>query len=491
MITLKDLCRDLKCDVIGNRNLMIRGISCHSFDIKPGYLFVAINGYRTSGKKYIESAIKKGAMAIATSDYSLTKIIANKYNHRITTIHIENPRQFLALAANRFYKFPSKKLNLIGITGTDGKTTTSYMIKSIIEASGEKTGLLGTIKYFDGKNWLAAPNTTPETVVFIKFLSNLVKKNVRYCISEVSSHALELDRVTGLDFKAAILTNLAQDHLDFHKTKKAYGEAKLKLFKNLSSSSYAIVNNDDKFTKSIIKKTKAKIITYGITKPADITGKIKNVSLTGTNVEVKLRYQSKSLAINLPMPGRHNVYNMLAAIGAVKTLKISNNFIRNGFEQLKPVAGRLERILTDKGYNIYIDYAHTEEALNLAIRTLKDVTKGKVIVVFGCGGNRDCLKRPKMGKIATELSDYVIITSDNPRHESPKSIIEDIRKGIKKNNFESIIDRTNAIKKALLLAKPSDAVLVAGKGHEDYQIIGDKKIPFSDKEIVLKELKKV
>jgi UDP-N-acetylmuramoyl-L-alanyl-D-glutamate--2,6-diaminopimelate ligase len=182
---------------------------------------------------------------------------------------------------------------------------------------------------------------------------------------------------------------------------------------------------------------------------------------------------------------------MLAAIGAVKTLKISNNFIRNGFEQLKPVAGRLERILTDKGYNIYIDYAHTEEALNLAIRTLKDVTKGKVIVVFGCGGNRDCLKRPKMGKIATELSDYVIITSDNPRHESPKSIIEDIRKGIKKNNFESIIDRTNAIKKALLLAKPSDAVLVAGKGHEDYQIIGDKKIPFSDKEIVLKELKKV
>jgi len=490
MKKLNELCKKLPCQIVGDTNLRINGISYNSQKTKPGDLFVAINGYKTSGKLYIESAIKHGASAIATDDESLIKRIVRQYNHKIANIYITNPRQFLAILANRFYDFPSKKLTLIGITGTNGKTTTSYMIKSIIEKSGMKTGLLGTIKYFDGTNWTDAPNTTPESSDFISFLAELVKKNIHFCISEISSHALVLDRVFGLDFKVGVFTNLAHDHLDFHKTKKAYGEAKLKLFKNLSSSAFAVVNYDDKFAKKIIENTKAKIIGYSLNKKNDINAAVKNTTTEGIEILVTVENKSKPLTINFPMLGRHNIYNMLAAIGTTKTFGISNRFIKNGIEKFDSVPGRLERIRTDRGYNVYIDYAHTAEALEVAIKSLKEITPGKTIVVFGCGGNRDCLKRPKMGRITTELADYAIITSDNPRYEDPNMIINDIKKGIKKNNYKIISDRAQAVKHALRCAKPKDAVLIAGKGHEQYQIIGDKVIPFSDKEIVLKELSK-
>jgi UDP-N-acetylmuramoyl-L-alanyl-D-glutamate--2,6-diaminopimelate ligase len=326
---------------------------------------------------------------------------------------------------------------------------------------------------------------------FISFLAQLVKRNIPYCISEVSSHALALDRVAGLDFKVAVFTNLTQDHLDFHKTKKAYGEAKLKLFKNLTPSAFAVVNYDDKFAKKIIDTTEAKVIRYSLEKKCNICSEIKNKTLEGTEVFVYIDEKPKPLTINLPMLGQHNVYNMLAAIGTTKVLGIPIRFIKLGLEQLDTIPGRLERIKTSKGFDIYIDYAHTAEALSLAIRTLKEVTVGKIIVVFGCGGNRDRLKRPKMGKIATELGDYVIITSDNPRHEKQESIACDIKKGIKKDNYEVILGRRKAIRKAIALAEPKDTILIAGKGHEEYQIIGDKQIFFSDKKTVMQELKKI
>ncbi len=491
MKKLGRLCNLLPCQLDGNTNISINGISYNSQKTRPGNLFVAINGYKTSGKLYIESAIKKGASAIATDDKSIIKKIIKQYNHKIATVYTSNPRQFLAILANRFYDFPSKKLTLIGITGTNGKTTTSYLIKSIIEQSGRKTGLIGTIKYFDGTNWENAPNTTPESLDFISFLAKLVKKNIHFCISEISSHALALSRVFGLDFKIGVFTNFAHDHLDFHKTKRAYGEAKLKLFKNLSSSAFAIVNRDDKFVKKIIENTKAKIIGYSLNKKKDIHTVITNTMTEGYEIDIKMADKTKSFTVNFAMIGKHNIYNMLASIATTKVLGISNRFIKSGIEKFDSVPGRLERIRINQGYNIYIDYAHTAEALEVAIKTLKEITPGKTIVVFGCGGNRDCLKRPKMGRIATELADLVVITSDNPRYENPKIIINDIKKGIKKNNYAIIIDREQAIKYAIEQAKPKDTVLIAGKGHEQYQIIKNKTIPFSDKETSLQILQDI
>jgi UDP-N-acetylmuramoyl-L-alanyl-D-glutamate--2,6-diaminopimelate ligase len=487
MKQLSWLCHGLNCRFFGDASIKIKGIASHSQKIKPGYLFVAIDGYRTTGKTYIKSAIKKGAKAIATSDESTARRISEEYQNKVTAIRTQNPRQFLAIVANRFFDFPARKLNLVGITGTDGKTTTSYMIKSIIEANGEKTGLIGTIKYFDGVSWLSAPNTTPESIELVEFLANLVQQNIHYCISEVSSHALALDRITGLDFKVAVFTNLAHDHLDFHKTRKAYGETKLKLFQNLSPTAFAIINYDDKFSKKIINKTQAKIISYALNRKSNITAKIISVKSNGTEVIVKLP-SSKPIVMKLPMLGQHNIYNLLAAIGTALTLRIPQRYIKIGIEKLIPIPGRLERIKTKKEFDVYIDYAHTPKALYVSISTLKEIAKRHVIIVFGCGGNRDPIKRPLMGKIATELADYVIVTSDNPRFETPRKIISEIEKGIRKKNYEVIINRDNAIKYALRRARPHDIVLIAGKGHENYQIIGDTKIKFSDKAVVLNAL---
>ncbi len=490
MKKLSTLCEKIDCRIIGNPDIKIKGISVHSQKTKVGDLFVAIDGYRTSGRLYVESAIKNGALAIATKDVSLAKIITKKYS-KLTAVVTQNPRHFLAAVANSFYDYPSKKLSLIGITGTDGKTTSSFMIKSILEAAGKKTGLLGTIKYYDGTKWLSAPNTTPESLDFVSFLADLVKRKIKYCISEISSHALALDRTSGLDFKIGVFTNLTQDHLDFHKTIRAYGEAKLKLFKNLASSSFAVINYDDTFATKIIKNTKAKLITYGLNKKCTISAKIKTQSHNGIDALIYFNKKASPMKITLPMIGTHNIYNMMAAIGVAKGLGISDKLIKLGLEKLAVVPGRLERIKTDKDFNVYIDYAHTEKALNVAITTLKHITRRNMIVVFGCGGNRDRQKRPAMGKVATGLCNYSIITSDNPRFEKPEAIINEIKRGIKVKNFEVIIDRAHAIRRAISIAKPDDTILIAGKGHEEYQIFGDKLIRFSDKEIAIKELEKI
>ncbi len=480
MIKLSTLTNKLPCCVFGDKNQIIRGISCHSQKTKTGYIFVALNGFKTSGKKYIEDAIKNGACVFVTDDQSTIKTLTKKYK-KVTGVFTATPRQFLSEIANRFYDYPSNKLFLIGITGTDGKTTTSYMIKSIIEASGNKTGLIGTIKYFDGKKWLPAPNTTPDSLEFISFLAKLVKNKISYCISEVSSHALALGRVRGLNFQVGIFTNLAQDHLDFHKTKKAYGQAKLKLFTNLSSDAYAVINYDDPFSKTIIKNTRARKILYSLSKQCDILTKTINASPQKTEAIVYLK-NHHPLKINLPMLGNHNLYNMSAAIGTAQALKIPDKNIIKGLRKLPTVSGRLERLANKRKINVFIDYAHTPLALKTAIETLRPVTKGKLIVVFGCGGNRDKLKRPIMGRIAVESADYVFITSDNPRNENPKTIIDDITKGINKKNYRIIIDRKQAIGNAIAMAQAGDTVLIAGKGHEQYQIIKNKTIHFCDKE---------
>ncbi|MEO0083204.1 MAG: UDP-N-acetylmuramoyl-L-alanyl-D-glutamate--2,6-diaminopimelate ligase [candidate division WOR-3 bacterium] len=498
MLKLAQLCRNLPCQIFGDKNIHINGIATHSAKVKNNFLFVALDGYCTSGKQYIDDAIKNGSIAIALNDGNLIHKKLDEYHSKITFIKVNDPQNFLAQICNRFYNFPSKKLTLIGITGTNGKTTTSYLIKSIIENTHQRVGLIGTIKYYDGHRWLPSPNTTPDALYFNEFLSKLVKKKIRYCVSEVSSHGLALNRVAGLNFKIAIFTNLGNDHLDFHKTKQAYGKTKLKLFKNLSAKDYAIINLDDKFSKTIIANTKAKIIGYTLKNIQSVNKNLQDIfwakinKLTPNYTEVIVQSKkTPSQLIKFPLIGKHNLYNLLAAYACARILKIAHHNIKIGLEKIRPVAGRLQKIANNRQLNIYIDYAHTADALKQVILTIKSITKGKLIVVFGCGGNRDKTKRPKMGRIATTYADYVIITSDNPRNENPETIIDDIIKGVVKQNYQRIVDRRQAIEHAIKIAKPCDSIIIAGKGHEQYQIIGNNYLPFSDRQVVINALKNI
>ncbi|MCS7259048.1 MAG: UDP-N-acetylmuramoyl-L-alanyl-D-glutamate--2,6-diaminopimelate ligase [candidate division WOR-3 bacterium] len=499
MKRLHDLCKFDDFTIMGNSKCRINGIAYHSQYVKQGYIFVAIDGFSSSGRNYIDEAITNGASAVACEDKNLIKQLAKKYPH-VSFIYTTDCRRFLAVAANWFYGFPANDIKLIGITGTDGKTTTSYLIKSILDAAGKPTGLIGTIKYFDGDKYLPATHTTPESLDLVKFLYTLKTKKIKYCVCEVSSHALALNRVYGLNFRVVVFTNISQDHLDFHGTLSAYKKAKLKLFQMVDSNAYSIVNLNDRFSETIIRNTKATIVGYGINIPKVpdsvkliVTGEIISKTVRGTKVEVKIITRPfnkiSKLDVFLPMIGEHNVFNMLAAIATGYVLKIPDKNIISGISICPPVLGRLQKVSEKHGISIYIDYAHTPKGLETAIKSLRDITKGRIIVVFGCGGNRDFQKRPIMGKISTELADFVIVTSDNPRNEDPLKIISDIAKGIEKENYKIIVDRADAINEAIRMAQKNDTILIAGKGHENYQIIGFQKIPYSDFSAVKKSLK--
>jgi UDP-N-acetylmuramoyl-L-alanyl-D-glutamate--2,6-diaminopimelate ligase len=478
---LEELIRDLPdTKITGDKRATISGIAYHSKKVKPNFLFVAIDGSNTSGTKFIEEAIKNGASAIATSATRLNN------NSLATVIQVEKPRTFLTQIANRFYDFPAEKVKLIGITGTNGKTTTTYLAKSILDTAGKTSGLLGTIRHFDGENWIKAENTTPESLDIIQILAKLVHKRIEYCVLEVSSHGLELGRVFDLRFQIGVFTNLTQDHLDFHKTLEAYKQAKLKLFAGLDQNAIAVVNRDDTVSDEIKRNTKSRVIFYGLKNQAEIMAKILNLSANVTSV--MLQVEGKEIRIDLRLIGSHNVYNLMAAAGVGIACQIPLDTIKAGIEKIRVIPGRLEPIENNKGLVVFVDYAHSPDALKNLITTAKEFSKKRVLILFGCGGNRDQTKRPIMGRIATELADQVVITSDNPRNEDPNKIIEDIKVGINKSNFEIIPDRYAAIKRVLFMAKTGDTVLIAGKGHEDYQIIGDEKKHFDDRSVAKKIL---
>lgn len=457
----------------GDMKVDISGIAYHSQRIKPNFLFVAIDGSRTSGSKFIDEAVRKGAVAVATNQPGVVNAGA------ATLLHVEDPKIFLAQVSNRFYNFPAQEVNLVGITGTNGKTTTAYLAKAILDRAGKTSGLLGTIQYFDGENWIKAENTTPESLDIIQMLTKLVHKGIKYCILEVSSHGLELNRVFDLQFQIAVFTNLTQDHLDFHKTFESYKQAKMKLFTGLAQNAIAVINEDDPVSAEIAKLTKARIIRFSLKNHAEITAKILNLSAKTTLV--KLIVDGKETKINLRLIGSHNVYNLMAAAGIGFAYQIPLSTIKEGVERLRTIPGRLEPVENNKGLSAFVDYAHTPDALKNLIKTAREFSKKRVLLLFGCGGDRDQTKRRIMGKIASELADYVIITSDNPRNEAPNKIIDDIKAGIEKSNYEIIADRYSAIKRIIFLAKTGDTVLIAGKGHEDYQIIGNEKKHFDDR----------
>jgi len=399
---------------------------------------------------------------------------------------VPSSREALAILSDRFYENPSRSINLVGITGTNGKTTVTYFLESIFREQGEKVAVIGTIEYRMGDEVFPAPTTTPASLDLQRMLRNLVQRKFSTVVMEVSSHALTLDRVRGCDFKAALFTNLSSEHLDFHQSMAEYGRAKLKLFATLKGPDrFAVLNQDDKFSHTIKQSIDVPVVTYGILKPAH--AQAKDISLSWTGTRFRLSLSKETIDVNISLLGRSNVYNALAAGALAWRWGLSLSVIKRGLERLKAVPGRFEKVEGGYPFTVIVDYAHTADALKRVLESVRELPVRRVITVFGCGGQRDRSKRPVMGEVATGMSDYVIVTSDNPREEDPEKILLDIEVGIKKarrENYKIIADRSEAIAQALRMAEKGDLVIIAGKGHEQYQIIGNQKLPYDDRKMV-------
>lgn len=464
----------------------VSGIFYDSRKVIKNSIFVAIKGYKQDGHKYVLDAINNGAIAIVLEDNSSVPDEIFDHTH-VTKILVKDSRIALAEISDCFFKHPSTKLKLIGVTGTNGKTTTTYFLKSIFEEGKIKSGLIGTIANYIGNQKLDSNMTTPESSDLNLLLMNMVNEGCKYAVMEVSSHSLYLKRVYKLNFSQAIFTNLTSDHLDFHLTIENYLNTKKILFDSLNENAIAIINKDDKFHTEIVKDTKAKIFSYGQDKKSDFIISNINVSLNGTKFNII--YKNNSYEISTSLIGEFNAYNATSAFVSALLLGIDEMTIINGIKNTLQVPGRFE-VLSGKNKKVIIDYSHTADSMEKALLNIKKLIdiQTKIITVFGCGGDRDKTKRPVMGKIAVDYSDKVYITNDNQRTEDPEQIIKDILSGIDKDNYEVVFDREEAIKKAIQNADENSVILIAGKGHEDYQIIGTKKFHFSDKEVALKYL---
>ncbi len=464
-----------------SRSCAIAAISSDSRTIAKDSLFVAMKGAQKDGTQFIAEAIRRGACVIASSHPPEEK------RKDVLFLRVDDPHKFLHEVTRRFYGPLSSKVKCIGVTGTNGKTTITYLIESILEEAGKTCGVMGTVNYRVGKKVLPSQNTTPGVVENQQFLANLGQKSVEYCVMEVSSHGLDQGRVDLIDFKSAVFTNLTSDHLDYHRTRENYFLAKARLFTNLSPRSVSVINVDDPYGAKLVSLTRSRVVKYGVLGEADICAKdIK------TNVQKSLftvRANGQSIKIQTKLIGMHNVYNILAAVGVCLNEGIAPEVISRGIARLEHVPGRLERIESPKGFAVFVDYAHTEDALKNVLEALRKINPKRIITVFGCGGDRDKTKRPKMGRVAGHLSDVVIVTTDNPRSEDPQSIISEIILGFSTDNYQVVADREKAIATAIAMADAGDIVLVAGKGHEDYQIFKDKTIPFNEHKIVQKYLK--
>lgn len=472
----------------------------------PGSLFVAVRGAHSDGHRFIPQAVGQGAVAVVAEEKAVVETGPDT-----PVIRVPDSRKALARLAAKFYDYPSRRIKLVGITGTKGKTTTSYLVRSIIEAAGHRAGLIGTIDYRIGDRVYPAPNTTPESLDLQALFAEMAEQGARYCVLEVSSHALALGRTDECVFEAAAFTNLAHEHLDFHRTMEEYLAAKTLLFSGLSPDKTAVVNVDDAAAGKIIKRTAARVITYGITGPADVrpAGTIGH-SISGLSFVVAT--PAGEIGIRSSLVGRHNIYNILAAVGLGVALGFSGEAVATGIERMQAVPGRMEKVAAGQPFGVLVDYAHTEGSLRSLLETVREMTGGRVITVFGCGGDRDRAKRPKMGGAAIAGSDVVIVTSDNPRTEDPLTIIGEIESGMttglrmekleppsgvsgapsrsEKTPYAVIPDRAVAIEAAVRFAGPGDVVVLAGKGHENYQIIGEKKFPFDDRDEARKAILK-
>ena len=451
--------------------------------VKDGDVFIAIEGTIYDGHDFIDQAVANGAKYI---------VAQQPYHCKdAEVIIVADSAKAAALLAQASRGNPASQLTNLAITGTNGKTTVAYLVRSIIQNADEKCGLVGTIIYDTGAASFEADLTTPDCLTIAKRQSQMLKASSKYMVIEASSHALYQERLAGINFKASAFTNLAGDHLDYHKTQAHYLAAKAKLFQALSADATAVLNKQSPEAKQITEKTDAGILWYAVDEPADITAHIESMNITET--VFVLEYAGQSAVVKTPLLGQYNVTNHLAAAGLCLAVGFDLETIATGLSALKAIPGRLERIDWDGDFCVFIDYAHTEDALKSVLSTLKSLCKGKLSVVFGCGGDRDRTKRPRMARVAEQLADSVIVTSDNPRTERPEDIINQIITGFENPNSQKIKiepDRKKAIELALKAATKDDIVLIAGKGHETYQIIGKKKINFCDKAVALEYLRK-
>jgi UDP-N-acetylmuramoyl-L-alanyl-D-glutamate--2,6-diaminopimelate ligase len=455
-------------------DIAIQGLECDSRKVGKDFLFVAIQGAKADGNAFIAEAISRGAAAI----------VADKPAGKqpIPFILVPECRLAMAKLATTFYGNPAKQMKLVGITGTNGKTTSSYLIEHFLIADKKRVGVIGTVNYRFAGHEIPAQETTPGPLRIQEILSRMVEKDCHVAVMEVSSHALDQKRVEGIDFQAALFTNLTQDHLDYHKTIEKYFECKALLFSSLKPSSFAVINNDDAWSRKLKEKTAANVISYGISEKADL--RAENIRWGVDFTEFDLVHLGGKMRVHSPLAGVHNIYNVLGALGVVKALGLDFQKVTPALKEFKGVPGRLEQVKEGQSFPVFIDFAHTPDGLQNVLKSLKPYKQRKLILVFGCGGERDRDKRPKMAKVASQFSDLVIVTSDNPRTENAKDIAEEIKAGFPKEftDHSIILDRRKAIRHALLTARSGDIVLLAGKGHEKYQIIGTEALPFSDKE---------
>ncbi len=470
--------------VKGNLDIDIKEIKSNSKDVKENDMFVAIKGFDVNGHEHIDEAIKNGAKAILAQEDEFDKINIKDIPDDIVLVLAKNTRYALAIASCNFYKNPSKKMKLIGVTGTKGKTTTTYMIRDILEKKGIKVGLIGTVASYVGDKKIANnENTTPESLKLQEIFSKMLEEKCEVVVMEVSSQSLKLDRVAGCDFDIGVFTNLAEDHISSkeHQDMEDYFSSKVKLFKMCKKG---FINADDVYAITIPKLVpECNYITYGIDNYCDILA--KDITVTNQYVDFRVKIGDKNERIKVSIPGRFSVYNSLAAIAVSMQFGCSSDNIKEALENIR-VPGRSELVDNKLGLTIMIDYAHTPESLEKILSSVKIYTKGRVISVFGCGGDRDKNKRPMMGEVSGRVADYTIITSDNPRTEDPETIVKEVEEGIKKTNgkYECIVDRVEAIKKAIKMANKKDIIVLAGKGHEQYQEINKKRYPFDENLIV-------
>lgn len=479
-MTLSELLKDVNIKKIdGGGSMKISGIACDSRKVKPGNVFVCITGYETDGHKYAKSAVENGAVAVV-AEHDLPTV-------DVPCVIVDNTRKAMSEMAATFYDYPYKKFKLIGITGTNGKTTTTYLIKSILEHLGKKVGLIGSNQNMIGDMIMETSRTTPDSLELMQLFDMIASHNVDYVVMEVSSHALALDRVTACTFDVGAFTNITQDHLDFHKTMEEYLAAKSILF-NICNT--GVVNKDDARSEYLIENARCRnMITYGINQDCDL--KASNIILNEDGVKFDINYGGMEEHVDLPIPGEFSVYNALTAIGCCMAENIPLDLAVDGLHSAKGVKGRIEIVRTPgTNYTVIIDYAHTPDGLLNVINAIRGFAKGRIVTLFGCGGDRDASKRPIMGKIAGELSDFCIVTSDNPRTEDPEKIIKQVVEGVKQTDcdYEVITNRFSAIEYALDHAKKNDIILLAGKGHETYQVLGKDTIKFDEREIVQKLL---
>ncbi len=475
-------------EVRGDLSVDVRGVSYDSRKVQPGDIFVALKGFKIDGALFVSEALSRDAAAVLSwKDIQGSEVAS----HPLIITH--DVRKALAVVSRTFYKKPDERIDVVGVTGTNGKTTTCFFYESILSSAGKQAGILGTVNRRIGMETIPTERTTPEAPDIMAFLDRLISGNINHCIMEVSSHSIALKRVHGMRFKQLIFTNLTQDHLDFHETIEEYFRTKSLIFEELRDDAHAVINIDSDWGRKLTGLSKGRISTYGLSDESDFGIKVSEMTIEGSSFSV--RWKGTKHRLFTPMMGIPNIYNATAAFAASLLAGIDPAAAIEGIRKTHHVPGRFERVEEGQEYTVIVDYAHTEDALENTLISLREMKAARIITVFGCGGDRDRTKRPKMGTVAARLSDYVIVTSDNPRSEDPQTIISEIVPGIVAVNgsaskYTTITDRCEAIAEAISIAEPGDIIVIAGKGHEKYQQIKDLLLPFDDRTIAATYIRK-